>query len=163
MEIFIPIKGEFRDYNNNLLEKIEPITETFEVVDDYYFDATATVTNALTPGTYTWGVRALKGAEVYYVLGGDIKIKANLFTQVAGYDGRSAAKVMLDAIEAVISGTATGGQKSKQIGDRMITSFSPMELEQWRNVYRSEVNNEEAGERIARGLGSGNKIRTRFV
>jgi len=38
LELFIPLKGEFRSLNGELLEKTDPITQTFEVEQRYYFD-----------------------------------------------------------------------------------------------------------------------------
>jgi len=38
LELFLPLKGEFRSLNGKLLEKTDPITETFEVEKRYYFD-----------------------------------------------------------------------------------------------------------------------------
>lgn len=38
MELYLPAKGEFRDLQNNILDRITPIIETFKVVDKYYLD-----------------------------------------------------------------------------------------------------------------------------
>jgi len=38
LELFLPLKGEFRSLNGELLEKTDPITKTFEVEKRYYFD-----------------------------------------------------------------------------------------------------------------------------
>jgi hypothetical protein len=38
MELFIPNKGEFRGLGGEILEIVQPITETFETEDRYYFD-----------------------------------------------------------------------------------------------------------------------------
>jgi len=39
MELFLPIKGEFRTLTGELLDTVDPITETFEVETRYYFDS----------------------------------------------------------------------------------------------------------------------------
>jgi len=38
LELFLPLKGEFRDLNKKLLKKVTPITKTFEVEKRYYSD-----------------------------------------------------------------------------------------------------------------------------
>jgi len=38
MELFLPIKGEFRTLTGELLDTVDPVTETFEVETRYYFD-----------------------------------------------------------------------------------------------------------------------------
>jgi len=38
LELFLPLKGEFRSLDGKLLEKVDPITKTFEVERKYYFD-----------------------------------------------------------------------------------------------------------------------------
>jgi len=38
LELFLPLKGEFRSLGGELLEKVDPITKTFEVEKKYYFD-----------------------------------------------------------------------------------------------------------------------------
>lgn len=38
MEVFLPVKGEFRTVGARLLTTVAPIKETFEVKDRYYFD-----------------------------------------------------------------------------------------------------------------------------
>jgi len=38
LELFLPSKGEFRSLDGKVLEAVEPITQTFETEDRYYFD-----------------------------------------------------------------------------------------------------------------------------
>jgi len=38
LELFLPSKGEFRTLDGKVLEKVEPITQTFETENRYYFD-----------------------------------------------------------------------------------------------------------------------------
>jgi len=38
LELFLPSKGEFRTLDGKVLETVEPITETFETENRYYFD-----------------------------------------------------------------------------------------------------------------------------
>jgi len=38
MELFVPVKGEFRTLTGELLDTVDPVTETFEVETRYYFD-----------------------------------------------------------------------------------------------------------------------------
>ena len=87
-------------------------------------------------------------------------LKAN--PAVDSGDTRSHAKKVLDAINAVIEGTATEEQESYQIKDRSLKRRSVSELLELRSFYKAEYARELAEERIAQGLGNPNKIRTRF-
>jgi hypothetical protein len=38
MELFLPSRGEFKSFNGDPLESVDPITDTYEVKDKYYLD-----------------------------------------------------------------------------------------------------------------------------
>jgi hypothetical protein len=74
----------------------------------------------------------------------------------------SHATTMLAAIESVLEGRITADVEQYTIAGRSITKIPVEELLKLRSLYRSEVNAEKAADRIARGEGSGHKIKVRF-
>jgi hypothetical protein len=77
-------------------------------------------------------------------------------------DNRSHAQIVLDAVEAVIEGTATKEQSSWSIAGRSLSLRTYEELRQIRADYMSEVNRERKEELQKQGKGGTNKILTRF-
>lgn len=81
-----------------------------------------------------------------------------------GYDGRTHAKKMLDAIEAALVSFGTGERLavvSAEVTGRGL-KYDFAGLHKLRNIYAAEVRAEEAAERAALGLGSRNKIVVRL-
>ena len=95
------------------------------------------------------------------VKAGTIEVTANLAT-VDTHDGRTHAKIVLDAIEAVIEGRATKDQDSYAIAGRSLSRTPIPDLLTLRDKYRSEYAQELRAQRIAQGLGHSGIIRTRF-
>ena len=93
---------------------------------------------------------------------GSVEILENLTARTGVYEGRSFARRMLDAIEAVMEGRATQRQKSMSIKDRAIELLSPAELVVERYRWQRIVAQEEQDARIAQGQPAGNRIVTRF-
>ena len=78
---------------------------------DHAFTATAAQTANLAPGRYSWQSFVSNGtAERYTIATGTLTVRANLAVQTAGFDGRSHAQKVLDAIEATMEGRATKSQ-----------------------------------------------------
>lgn len=127
---------------------------------DHLVSVSAATSAAWVPGTYQWTAYVTSGSARYTVETGEIVIKPN--PAAGGYDTRSYARRMLDAIEALLEGRATSDVSSYSIGGRSLSKMSALELVQWREKFRREAESEKAGERIARGLNTGRKILTRF-
>ena len=82
----------------------------------------------------------------------------------AGYDARSAARKMLDAIDAALSSLATGERLAvveAAVRDRRL-KYDFTGLMKLRNLFLAQVRNEEAAERAEAGLGVRNKINVRL-
>jgi hypothetical protein len=77
-------------------------------------------------------------------------------------DNRSHARKVLDAVEAVIEGSATKEQSSISIAGRSLALRTYDELRQIRIDYRAEVESERQSELQKQGKGSTTKILTRF-
>jgi len=133
----------------------------------YLASITPAQTAALTVGDdYWWGLYAHKGTgltlERYEVDRGRLTVARTLGATLVTYDGRSHAKIVLDAIEALIQGKATKDQLDVTVGDRRITRLSPEDIEKWRAFYRSEYEREKAAEDIAAGRAHRNLVLTEF-
>lgn len=135
--------------------------------EQYLATITPAQSAALTVGDdYWWALYAHKGSgatlERYEVDRGRLSVERTLGATLATYDGRSHAKIVLDAIEAVIQGKASKDQKDVMVGDRRIARLLPAEIEQWRAFYRSEYEREKAAEDIAAGRPHRNLVLTEF-
>lgn len=112
-------------------------------------------------GSYTWMARVSKGLEIYTVGVGSLKIQPNL-DALSTFDGRSHAKVMVEAIEAAIQGRASSVQLRMTINNRSIEYLSPTELIKWLSFYRAEVAKEAQLESIQRTGKNPRNIGVRF-
>lgn len=108
--------------------------------DAHLVDLAATETEGWEPGRYEYQTWVTKGDDAHMVEAGAIEILTNFRTQSIGYDGRTHAEKVLDALEAMIEGKASIDQQSYSVGGRSITRLTPAELIDWRNTYRREVN-----------------------
>ena len=94
-------------------------------------------------GDYAYTIRATLGAKVAEVESGRVRILADLADAEAGFDGRSHARICLDAIEAVIAKRATLDQERYRINNRELYRTPIGELLKLRNTYREEVRRED--------------------
>lgn len=99
MEIFLATKGEFRDLDGKLLASVDPITETFEVEDQYYFDQK-------TGKVKKYKVRKVPGAR--YRMKYDYKLDektGEFYRIVRDENGVETGKVKVPREEAVEAGS----------------------------------------------------------
>jgi hypothetical protein len=130
---------------------------------DHKFIVSATVTADLVPGFYSWQALVTDGLwERHTIATGNLTVRPNLPAQITGFDGRSHAQKVLDAIEATMEGRATKSQALLQINNRQIQYLKPEELIKWRSFYKAEVAREKTAEKVAQGEEPGNRILTRF-
>ncbi len=113
--------------------------------DEHLVEVAATTTAGYAAGDYAWQSYVTKAAtsERYKFESGIIKILPNFATASTGYDDRSHAKKVLDALEATILGKASKDQLSYSIAGRSIERMAPSELLKWRDHYKAEFNAEE--------------------
>ncbi|HEV2350812.1 MAG TPA: hypothetical protein VG028_13305 [Terriglobia bacterium] len=134
-------------------------------VDDHQVNVTAATTSAWLPGEYTvqgYAVNAGTG-ERHLIFEGFIKVKANLQSADASYDGRSHARKCLDAIEATLEGRAADDILDSTIEGTIIRRMNPQDLLLYRDRYRAEVRTEEAKAKISEGRATGRNIYARFT
>lgn len=123
--------------------------------------ATAATTAAWVAGTYSYQAYVTSGSERFRVSVGTMEFLTNF--AAGAYDARSHVKKVLEALEALLEGKASKDQANYAIGGRSLSRMSPELLIFWKNHYSMLYDKELAAERAARGLGSGNKVRVRFM
>lgn len=122
----------------------------------------AATSAAWTPGIYRFQAYVTSGTSRYQVRDGSIEVLPNFATATTS-DTRSTARKTLEAIEAEILARASGGASVEYtIAGRSLKREPLAELIKLRDRYAAMVRSEEAADRIARGLGTKNKILVRF-
>jgi len=115
-------------------------------------------------GRWDWVAHVTDGADRYQAGSGVLTVLPDL-TSAASYDGRSHARRMLDAINAIMEGRAGEGDIDlvrTSFGDRA-AEFDLERLMRMRQQYAWACQAEDNAERLARGDQSGRYIATRFV
>jgi hypothetical protein len=135
--------------------------------DDYLVSVTAAVTALyVASDNYSWVAYAEYGSGVtierHQIDRGTCKVKAGYASYIAAFDNRSHAKIVLDAIEAVLESRATMDQMSYTIAGRRLDRTPIADLLRLRNLYKYEYEAELAAENIGSGISSGRKILVRF-
>lgn len=123
--------------------------------DGWTTSVTSTQSATLTPGKYYWQAYCVDGSGNRITVGdGDLNIKVDLVQQAAGYDGRSLAKQIVDAIEAEIKARATGGYVIEySIAGRSLRKESLSDLMKLRADWRAKYAREIRQSRINQGRG----------
>ena len=137
------------------------ITAT-EAEDTYYIEVGSSTTASYTAGDYIWEAYITRSADSERIMvdSGRTEITINLANTNA--DLRSHAKIVLDAIEAVIEGRATIDQSSFSLGGRSLSRMSVEELMTFRDRYKTEYMKEIKLARKRNGQGTGNTIKASF-
>lgn len=104
----------------------------------------ASDTGAWTAGDYAYTIRATDGTNVHEVESGRVRITPDLATAEAGFDGRSANRIALEAIEAVIAKRASLDQERYRINNRELYRTPVADLIKLRAHYVALVSKEEA-------------------
>jgi hypothetical protein len=141
------------------------ITAT-ESGETFTFTITATNSASLTVGKYEWVEYVEKGSgastERYEMARGTTEVRRYLAAD-GTVDSRSTAKIIFDAIEAVIQGRAAKDQMSYQIAGRRLDRTPIPDLIKLRQFYAGEVEKENQANAIASGEAPSGKIRVRFT
>ena len=110
--------------------------------DSFIFSADAATTEAWSPGEYWFVIRVYQDSEVVEVRKGQTSVAPDMANVPDGYDGRTYAERVLDAINAVIEKRASVDQQSYRINDRELNRTPIADLLKLRDQFRSEVNRE---------------------
>lgn len=138
------------------------ITATAEG-DGHLIAVAPTTSDDYVAGRYDWIASVTSGGARYEVDSGVIQILPNIAAITSGgYDGRSPARIILDAIDAALANRASGDQVDlirTQLGERM-TQRDPVALLKWRQHYAAIVAAED------RAIGKGGQpgfVQQRFL
>jgi hypothetical protein len=128
--------------------------------DDHLIEIPSTTTENYSPGTYDYQAHIFNGAEKYQVDAGVIEVVTNFAAQSSGFDSRSHAKIVLDALEAAIEGRASKTQMSQMVGSVQVQHMTLTEQIKIRDQYAFKYRKEL----VAAGkIKSRRTIKTRFV
>jgi len=121
---------------------------------DHLVEEVPTDTAEHTAGVYKYQARVTKNAESYIVETGTIEVRPNFAAQTMGYDDRSNAKKIVDAIDAVLVNKASQDQQSISIGGRALSRFSWSELvEARKEFHRIYIAEERKAGRLSKAVG----------
>lgn len=144
-----------------------PATHTIAATADgdrHVVQVDAVTSKTWEAGGYTWQASVSKDSDRYTVGHGHVDVRADLATAAAGYDPRSHARRVLEAIEAVLEGRADSAVNETTINGRSIQFIPFDELLKLRDRYRAMVRSEDDAASGSGDLSSRfGKIMTRFV
>lgn len=130
--------------------------------DDHAVSLSAATTAGYAAGIYDYQAYVTLDADRYKVEDGSITVKPNFAAQTSGYDNRSHAKKVLDAIDSLLEGKAASDVSSYSIAGRSLTKYSPAELldlrKYYHKLYRQEI---QAAQRKA-GKSTGSLVKVQF-
>ena len=124
---------------------------------DHLVTVAKTATAAYKAGLYQLTAFVSAGSERFMVERRLLDVKPDPASTGAGFDPRSHARRVLDAIEAVLENRATKDQQEYTIGNRSLKRIPIADLLQFRAQYRAEVNKE-----LAEASGVGGKVVVRL-
>jgi hypothetical protein len=133
--------------------------------DDFSVSVAAATTTGYAAGAYSWMAWVEGGtSEKYTVDTGTCTINPDYRsgTATAAFDDRTHARIVLDAIEAVIEGRAAKDQEEYEIAGRRLKHTPIPTLLKLRQHYKAEVAGQVAAEAVANGLGTGRRIQFRI-
>jgi len=158
-----PVASYSLSYEFNLIDgaTVSNFTLTASESNNAYI-IEATNTGSYTKGNYNWVSYITRTSDSARVKleEGFVEIQDNYATTSASV--RSHAKIVLDAIEAVIENRATMDQSSMSIAGRSLSRLSIDELLTFRARYKAEYLKEVKQLRIKNKRGSGNTIKVNF-
>ena len=102
---------------------------------DHLVSLSASATAAYIAGEYKYQAYLTNGSDRRDAGAGTITIKPD-FAQAGQLDNRTHARIVLDALDAMIEGRATKDQQSYSIGNRQLTRMPIEDLIKWQNHYK---------------------------
>lgn len=130
--------------------------------NDYYLEVSAATTAGYAAGWYEYQTYIIRSSDSERVTieRGRVEVIADRDESTA--DPRNHNRIMLEALESTLQGKASKDQLSYSIGDRSLSRMSPSELQEWYDIYRRRVRDDERDEKAERGKGGGNRVRVRL-
>jgi hypothetical protein len=130
---------------------------------DYRVQIGPATTEDWTAGEYDWHSWVAKSGARHSVDHGQLTIDADPATLAAGTDTRSHARIVLDAINAVLQKRATRDQMGYTIAGRELRRTPIADLLLLRDRYVAMVASEDSAAAVAEGMGDGRRIYVRFA
>lgn len=134
--------------------------------DDYRTQIGPEVTATYAAADYSWTSWVEKSGARYGVDQGIVTVLPDPATVAPGYDNRSHARKVLEAIEAVIEKRATHGQAETEVhtsaGSRRLRHMTVEELFVLRDRYAAMVRAEDQAEQARLGYRVPTKLMVRF-
>ncbi len=158
-----PVSTHSLSYEFNLVDGSTASNFTLTATEsgDTYLIETSSTTS-YTAGNYNWISYITRSSDSARIKleEGFVEIQLNYATTTASV--RSHAKIVLDAIEAVIENRANIDQSSMSIAGRSLSRMSIDDLLTFRDRYKAEYLKEVKQARIKNKRGSGNTIKVNF-
>lgn len=123
----------------------------------------ASASSAWVAGVYSVQGYVVKGTEQHTIYSGTMIIRPNLINVSGVYDGRSHARRVLDAIEAVIEKRASKGDQQTTIDGIMLNKMTAEQLLMMRARYQRECAAEQRVTDRLNGKKSGRRVLMRFT
>ena len=140
-----------------------PETLTATLTDsEYRIEVAAATTAGYAAGEYQWAefITRDSDSERIRLNWGTLTVKADPASSLA--DSRSHARVVYDAIKAVIEDRATKDQESYTVAGRSLGRTPIPDLLLLHDRYKNMVQREEKAEKVRAGLSTGNQIVVRM-
>ena len=128
----------------------------------HLINVAAATTAGWAAGRYSYRAFVSDGSDRFSVREGELVVEPD-FATVTTHDGRTHARKMLDAVEALLEGKATKDQASYSVEGRALQRYSFEDLLALRDKLRLEVQAEENAARIANGDRPATKVYGRFA
>jgi hypothetical protein len=109
----------------------------------YKLTATPTQTAALLPGTYAWQLCVFQNTDRTELARGTVQLVGDLQSADSGLDQRTFNRQMLDAIRAVMLGTASRKEAEYQINGRMLRLYDREKLAALEGKFAWRVQSEQ--------------------
>lgn len=146
-----------------------PTNSGFEVIAaadgvDHAVTVAAATSSAWTAGRYQWAAWVESGSEKYTIGQGVMEVEPDYRTANAAgvLDDRSHARIVLEAIQAVLEGRATKDQEEYSIGDRQLKRTPIADLLVLRDRYRAEAAAEDVAQKIDSNMGGARRLLVRL-
>jgi hypothetical protein len=132
--------------------------------DDYSVTVPAATTAEMTAGKYNWQAEISLSGEKFIVDSGEVTVKPSLAAINASvtFDGRTTARKILDAIDALLQGKASLDQQEYMIGNRSLKRIPIPDLISLRTHYAQIVSRERRDDKRKQGASFLKSVHVRF-
>jgi hypothetical protein len=130
--------------------------------DQHLVSLSSAVTEAYSPGTYTYQQYATKDGNRHTLATGRITIEADFARAVEGYDGRSPAERTLELLQQTYDKVAAKALASKSSGSISVADKQLTELREQIDKQKGVVAGERRRKALREGRRPGTRIKVRF-